>query len=112
MPVDRVVVDEQDAPGFGVRLTEEAVAVSAYAAEWLTPYTPAVKAVWVATVSSADREAPAFLEAVARAVAKAREARLATYRTCSRCGQTNPPEWMHNADTCQSCAVRHLGVVY
>ena len=49
---------------------------------------------------------------VARAIARTRGKRLAAYRWCSRCHEMQPPEWMHDVDYCQGCAVEHLGVVY
>jgi len=53
-----------------------------------------------------------LIVSVADAVEKARRTRLASYRICARCDETNPPEWMHDAQTCQRCAERDLGVVY
>lgn len=50
--------------------------------------------------------------AVARAVVRARSARLGTYRWCTHCHETLPPEWMHGEAVCQGCAEKHLGVVY
>lgn len=52
------------------------------------------------------------LRDVARAIARARGKRLAAYRWSSRCHEMQPPEWMHDVDYCQGCAVEHLGVVY
>ena len=34
------------------------------------------------------------------------------FRSCTRCGEKNPVGWMHSDTVCQSCAERHLGVVY
>jgi hypothetical protein len=34
------------------------------------------------------------------------------FRRCGRCGELQPSGWMHDATTCQTCAERHLGVVY
>ncbi len=36
----------------------------------------------------------------------ARQLRRAKYRKCERCGETKPPEWMHDTGGCQSCAQR------
>lgn len=49
---------------------------------------------------------------VARAIVRARGKRLASYRWCARCREVKPPEWMHDIECCQSCAEKHLGVVY
>ena len=34
------------------------------------------------------------------------------FRVCQRCGERKNVGHMHNRDTCQCCAERHLGVVY
>lgn len=49
---------------------------------------------------------------VARAIARARAARVRTYRWCAWCREVQPPEWMHRDSTCQGCAQQHLGVIY
>jgi hypothetical protein len=71
--------------------------------------TPVTIGVPVATVNLGESDLEA---AVSAAIEKARTVRLATYRTCARCDEINPPEWMHDAQVCQSCAERDLGVVY
>ena len=46
---------------------------------------------------------------------KAREAATAEsrfFRTCTRCGKLNNVGHMHDEETCQGCAERHLGVVH
>ena len=48
--------------------------------------------------------------------ARLRSARTAAtkryFRTCTRCGELNNLGHMHDADTCQGCAERYLGVVH
>jgi hypothetical protein len=92
-----------------VRVTSTAVEVLAYAVEWRGPHTPVTTGVPVATVNLGESN---LVAAVSAAIEKARTARLATYHTCVRYDETNPPEWMHDAHTCQRCAERDLGVVY
>jgi hypothetical protein len=41
-----------------------------------------------------------------------RQIRRSKFGKCNRCNESKPPEWMHDGKICQSCAVRHLGVVY
>lgn len=66
-----------------------------------------------AHVSVADFDlAVARTTAVARAIARARADRIRRYQWCTWCREVNPPEWMHDAETCQGCAERELGVVY
>jgi hypothetical protein len=54
-------------------------------------------------------DATAVVEAM---IAAARAARLASYRTCSTCERTFPPEYMLDEQTCATCASRDNGVVH
>jgi ribosomal protein L40E len=92
-----------------VRIAATTVEVLAYTVEWDGPHTPVTTGVPVATVDLVESD---LVATVSDAIGKARTARLATYRTCTRCNETNPPEWMHDAQTCQRCAERDFGVVY
>ena len=42
----------------------------------------------------------------------AREIRRSKYRQCCHCGESKPPEWLHDEQTCHSCAERVLGVIH
>jgi len=95
-----------------VTVSPTTVTVEAYAARWNGPHelVTAGRQVGVFPLPTADE--PGLLAAVKAAIGQARAIRLATYRTCTHCGQTNPPEWMHDQTVCQTCAERDLGVVY
>lgn len=54
-------------------------------------------------------DATAAVEAL---IAAARAARQATYRTCSSCERTYPPEYMFDDQSCATCASRDNGVVH
>lgn len=48
-------------------------------------------------------------------LARARDSALANprlFRTCQRCEEVSNAGHMHDQETCQSCAERHLGVVH
>ncbi len=92
-----------------VRITATTVKILAFTVKWDGPHNPVRVGVPVATVNLDESDLEA---AVSAAIKKARTDRLATYRVCTRCNETNPPEWMHDDQTCQSCAERYLGVVY
>lgn len=49
---------------------------------------------------------------VARAIARARGKRLATYRWCRFCQRMQPPESMHDEEICRLCATVLFGVLY
>ncbi len=53
-----------------------------------------------------------LLDELPGAVSRARAAREAALRTCRLCGERHIPGHMYDADVCQGCAERHLGVVY
>lgn len=95
-----------------VRLTRTTIIVWEYAVDWETPQHSVVRPIRAGSIawrlvanSHAFSAAHALIDA-------ARESRLSKYLTCSRCGQRKPPEAMHDDDMCQSCAQRHLGIVY
>jgi hypothetical protein len=77
-----------------VRITATIVKILAFTVKWDGPHNPVRVGVPVATVNLGAAD---LVAAVSAAVEKARRTRLATYRTCGRCDETNPPEWMHDA---------------
>ena len=92
-------------PGLvSVTLRQEEVVVAAVRIEWVGPH----------EAERRDREVGrAWLgDSNPSLVREARRRRLRTFRTCSLCGERNPPEWMHDANVCQNCAESRLGVVY
>ncbi|RPJ62310.1 MAG: hypothetical protein EHM24_25975 [Acidobacteria bacterium] len=95
-----------------VRLTKSLATVSEHVVEWEGPHEAVVRPVSFGTVHwrrMAEGHALAVLSTLIRA---ARESRLSKYRTCRFCERSVPPEHLHEEDVCQSCAQRHLGVVY
>ncbi|WP_421119883.1 hypothetical protein ACE2AJ_00545 [Aquihabitans daechungensis] len=59
-------------------------------------------------IPAAGLEVKGLGEAVSRVV----EQRLSSFATCAECGETTPPEWMHDCVICQRCAAVNHGVVY
>ena len=74
--------------------------------EWRGPYTP--KERWVSARDLAPDASGQEIKAAIRAALE--DARF--FGVCMRCGERNPVGWMHSETACQSCAERHLGVVY
>jgi hypothetical protein len=95
-----------------VRLTESEVTVAEFAIAWRGPYTGSVEPIAIGTVHWTAISAEAAMRAVKALVSAAREARLSKFRGCGMCGQSTPPEWMHDDNVCQECAERDLGVVH
>jgi hypothetical protein len=95
-----------------VRLTRSTVSVFEYAARWEGPHTPVVTPRRVGTVVWRRVPNAKTVAAVHALIDAARESRLARFRTCEGCGQSTPPEYMHDEMICQSCAERELGIVH
>lgn len=95
-----------------VHLSEGELKVSVFAVRWEGPHTPVVTPERLASLNWQRIPASRLTSVLHEVIAAAVELRSSTYRKCERCGEMNPPEWMHNENTCQSCAERHLGVVH
>jgi hypothetical protein len=95
-----------------VRVGRKKLSIAVYSVRWEGPHTPTVKPQHLATLSWRRLPATTLLMTLHGLARAAKDIRTATYRRCERCGETKPPEWMHDGSTCQSCAERHLGVVY
>ena len=95
-----------------VRVCADKLSVAVFSVRWEGPHTPAVRPNHFATLSWRRLPASTLMMTLHGLISAAREVRTAKYRRCERCGEMNPPEWMHDEKTCQSCAERHLGVVH
>ena len=95
-----------------VRITGSRVTVAIFTAGWEGPHTPVVHPKVLGTLYWRRLPASQMIRALDDLITTARDIRRAKYRKCERCGETNPPEWMDGATICQSCAEKHLGIVY
>jgi hypothetical protein len=95
-----------------VRVGGSKVSVSVFSVRWEGPHTPVVQPRHLATLNWRRIPASTLMMTLHGLLRAAREVRTAKYRQCERCGETKPPEWMHEEKTCQSCAEQHLGIVY
>lgn len=95
-----------------VRVSESQVSVSVFSIRWEGPHTPVVRPKQLGRLNWKRLPASRLMMVLQDLIESAQEIRRAEYRKCERCGKTNPPEWMHNATTCQACAERDLGVVH
>jgi len=95
-----------------VRVRKNRVSVCIYAVEWDGPHIPVTRSKGIGNVNWKRLPAHRLLMALRNLIDSAREIRRSRYGKCELCGETNPPEWMHDGKTCQSCAERHLGVVH
>ena len=95
-----------------VRITGSKVMVAVFTVRWEGPHTPVVRPQVLGSLHLRHLPASRLMMAVQDLISTATEIRRAKYRKCERCGKIKPPEWMHDSTTCQSCAEKHLGVVY
>jgi hypothetical protein len=95
-----------------VRVSDHKVSVAMFSVRRAGPCTPVVCPQQIATVNWRRLPAAQTMMVLYELIEAAKAIRRSRYRQCERCGETNPPEWMHDATTCQACAERDLGVVY
>lgn len=95
-----------------VRVFGSQVSVAVFAVVWEGPHSPVVHPKSIGSLNWERLPASRLLMNLHNLIDSARDLRRSTYRNCGRCGETNPPEWMHDEETCQSCAERYLGVVH
>jgi len=95
-----------------VRIGGSKVSIAMYSVRWEGPHTPVVRPKELATLNWKRLPASRTIMELYSLIESAVEIRRAKYGKCVRCGNTNPPEWMHDENTCQSCAERYLGVVH
>jgi hypothetical protein len=95
-----------------VQLTRSRITVWEYAATWEGPHTPVVRPIRVGSVVWPRLSAPHSISAVHALIEGARQSRRSKFGTCRYCDRSHPPEFMHDDEVCQGCAVKHLGVVY
>jgi hypothetical protein len=92
-------------------LTDSRVSIASYAGLWETTYRFTVKPRRVGIVKWRRLPETQLMNALAHLIQGAREARLATYRTCRSCEQRKPPEFMI-VDVCADCTERGSEVVH
>jgi len=100
-------------PGEVVALvSEDEVIFSQFALEWDGPHTPVIRPLPIATIQWKNLLKPERQRFFTSLVELIVQRRRKLYRKCQYCKDLTPPEWLHNDQTCQGCAERHLGVVH
>ena len=95
-----------------VRINEDEISIAVFAIRWDGPHTRVVNPRELAKFNWRLLPASQTIEAVQGFISSAVQLRRAEYRQCELCGETKPPEWMHDKRVCHSCAEQHLGVIY
>jgi hypothetical protein len=117
-PVDR----QEDADGIRflageppeviVTLTPSIVIVDEFAGEWDTPGRFQLEPRRIGVLHWPHLPENELLDALAALLTAARAARRSRYRSCVECARSVPPEWMHDAELCQACALDRGGTVH
>ena len=94
-----------------VRISGNKVSIGVFSIRLDGPHTPVVRPKQLATLKWKRLPASTTMMTLHGLINAAVELRRAKYRKCEKCGETKPPEWMHDKQTCQSCAEKYLRVV-
>jgi hypothetical protein len=95
-----------------IRMIGGRISVAEFTVRWEGVHNPAVRPRQIATLNWKRIPASRMGMLLQMLVETACEMRRAKFRTCGQCGETTPPEWMHDESICMSCASSHFGVVY
>tara|TARA_R110002020_G_scaffold204177_1_gene408090 strand:- start:1063 stop:1485 length:423 start_codon:yes stop_codon:yes gene_type:complete len=95
-----------------VRVSGNKISISEFRVRWDGPHTPTIHPRLVTSINWKSLPTFEIICLIGMAIDSTRKHRLENFTTCMKCGKTKPPEWMHGDGICQSCAERHLGVVY
>jgi hypothetical protein len=83
-----------------VRISGSKVSVAVFTIRWEGPHTPVVRPQRLGALHLRHLPASRLMMALYDLISTATEIRRTEYRKCERCGETNPPEWMHDVSTC------------
>jgi hypothetical protein len=118
-PVEQRETDDEsiqftagDPPEVVAVLTQRSISVCEFAGVWESPFTFTVKPRRVGMLKWRRLPENSLLAALSALIKGAREMRQASFQTCQYCGRRTPPEWLHDASVCQSCADRHSGSLH
>lgn len=101
-----------DPPEVVALLTHSSVVVMEFAGVWETPFKFTAKPRRVGVLKWRRLPENALLAALSALIKGARDARLASFRTCQYCERRTAPEWLHDDGVCQACADRHSGAIH
>lgn len=107
-----VVITGGDPGEVVVHLSATQVIVAEYAVDWETPDEAVIDPIPTGGVNWTVVSSDGAMRCIKALITAAREARLAKFRTCTRCEERTPPEWMHSDELCQECAEQDLGLIH
>jgi hypothetical protein len=95
-----------------VQLDESSVVVSEYAVKRESALGVTPKPRRVGLLKWRRLSETPLMSALSALIKGAREMRIARYRSCTVCGQKNPPEALFTDDICQQCVDRPREIVH
>ena len=103
-----------DPPEVVAQVSDEGLLIAPYRAQWQGPHKLKVVVsdtdiVGWGDLAGTTEQLQTYLS---QKVEAAQKARKTTFKVCSLCDKSTPPEWMHDENACQSCASNIYGTVY
>lgn len=89
-----------------IRIAQDRITVSMFEIEWEGSHTPVVSPQPLMELHWKCLPAKLLTTFLHEMIEVAGKLRRSKYRKCERCGDTKPPEWMHDNGSCQSCDER------
>ena len=91
-----------------VQIKGSKLAISVFSRLWDGPSSLVVHPIPIATLNWRRIPFELLQPELTSLIATARKIRRSKFRKCIKCGDSKPPEWMHDEQTCQSCS----GVIF
>ncbi len=91
-----------------VQIKGSKLAISVFSRRWDGPSSLVVHPIPIATLNWRRIPFDLLKTELTSLIETARKIRRSKFRKCLKCGDTKPPEWMHDEQTCQSCS----GAIY
>lgn len=95
-----------------IRFDNTRITISLFEVQWKGPCTPVMTPREMGTAYWVPELRQDILLALSHLIHLTCNLRRASFRSCTICRESLPPEWMFNHEMCQSCASSQLGIVY
>lgn len=86
-----------------VRVAGSRITISVFSIVFEGPHTPVVRTQPIMCLNWRVVPAVQLTSLLQDMIETARQLRRSQFRRCNKCGETKPPEWMHDDDACQGC---------
>ncbi|MFO1041822.1 MAG: hypothetical protein U0941_08555 [Planctomycetaceae bacterium] len=86
-----------------IRVAGSRITISVFSIALEGPHTPVVHTQPIMSMNWRVIPAVQLTSLLQDMIETARQLRQSQFRKCVKCGETKPPEWMHDEDSCQGC---------